>query len=122
MSNFLEQIHVKCAVSCQWAFPQTGVQGLFGLRNLMKSHLTINVQLRSMRLHCLACSLRQSQAYNFGEQFYCNEGLHWRADRDLGVRHIPNVQERVQALPRAVSFFQYPLGGRAHSIARFGWC
>ncbi len=122
MSNFLERIHVRCAVFCRGVFPQTGAQGLFGLRNLMKSHLTISAQLRNMRLHCLAPALRRSQAYSSEEQFYCNAVLHWKVDRDLGVRHIPNVPERAPALLRAVSLFQCLSGVRAHSVAHFGWC
>ena len=122
MSNFLERIHVKCAVFCRGVFPQTGEQGLFALRNLMKSHLTISAQLRNMRLHCLAPALRRSQAYSSEEQLYCNARLQRKENRDLAAGYIPNVQERAPALPRAVSLFQCLSGVRAHSVAHFGWC
>lgn len=122
MKDKLYAVLTKCGLFFERVSRQIEAQGLSGSRNLMKSHLRINAQLRSMRLHCLAYALRQSQAYSFGEQFYCNAGLQWKADRDLVAGHIPSVQERAPKLPLEACFFQYPLEKRAHSVARFGWC
>lgn len=122
MKDKLYVVLTKCGLFFERVFRQIEAQGLFGLRSLMKSHLTINARVRNTQLHCQAHGLRRSQAYSSGGQSYCNVGLQRKTGMDLAAGHIPSVQERVLTLPPEACFFQYPLGKRVYSVARFGWC
>lgn len=122
MKDKLYAVLAKCGLFFERVSRQIGAQGLFGLRSLMKSHLTINARLRNTQLHCQAHGLRRSRAYSFEEQFYCNAGLQWKPCIDLAAGHIPSVQERVLTLPPEACFYQFQLDQRVYSVARFGWC
>ena len=122
MKDKLYPILTKCGLFFERVSRQTEERGLFGLRSLMKLHLTINAQLRNTRLHCLERWLHRSQAYSSGGQFYCNAGLQRKKGRDLAAAHIPSVQERVLMLLRQVCFYQCQLDQRANVTAHFGWC
>jgi hypothetical protein len=122
MKDKLYPILTKCGLFFERVSRQTEARGLFGLRSLMKLHLTINAQLRNTRLRCLERWLHRSQAYSSGGQFYCNAGLQRKKGRDLAAAHIPSVQERVLMLLRQVCFYQCQLDQRANVTAHFGWC